>query len=248
MCTHSEANRYDHYDNVLVSYQVDSKEIFLNNIKPYWPKTRKARVVYSPLSEQQKELVEQFLIEWHSTSSALWFTNRHIYRVARIRGLSRSDIESAGSIALVQAASRYNDQHNCKFSTYALLGIKWHVVEEIRRQGRPTYQVDIDCDLFSDRRFKRDLEEVESGEAVDNMKRLFDSVAIERGTKDRPLRRRLDILYMRLGIDTHEHKYREIGEIMKITKTRARDLEHDGICILRGNPRCIEFYSRNYGG
>lgn len=50
-------------------------------------------------------------------------------------GIDFDDLVSYGNMGLIDAANKYDDMRNCKFSTYASLKIRSYIIDEIRRNS-----------------------------------------------------------------------------------------------------------------
>lgn len=50
-------------------------------------------------------------------------------------GLEYEDLVSYGTMGLIDAVNKYEDDRNCKFSTYASMKIRAFIIDEIRRQS-----------------------------------------------------------------------------------------------------------------
>lgn len=50
-------------------------------------------------------------------------------------GIEFEDLVSYGTMGLIDAANKYEDDRNCKFSTYAAMKIKAFIIDEIRRRS-----------------------------------------------------------------------------------------------------------------
>lgn len=50
-------------------------------------------------------------------------------------GIEYEDLVSYGTMGLIDAANKYEDDRNCKFSTYASMKIKAFIIDEIRRRS-----------------------------------------------------------------------------------------------------------------
>lgn len=50
-------------------------------------------------------------------------------------GIEYEDLVSYGTMGLIDAADKYDEDRNCKFSTYASLKIKSYIIDEIRRHS-----------------------------------------------------------------------------------------------------------------
>ena len=50
-------------------------------------------------------------------------------------GIEYEDLVSYGTMGLIDAANKYDEDRNCKFSTYASLKIKSYIIDEIRRHS-----------------------------------------------------------------------------------------------------------------
>ena len=50
-------------------------------------------------------------------------------------GMEYEDLVSYGTMGLIDAANKYEDDRNCKFSTFASLKIKAYIIDEIRRHS-----------------------------------------------------------------------------------------------------------------
>lgn len=50
-------------------------------------------------------------------------------------GIEYEDLVSYGTMGLIDAANKYEDDRNCKFSTYASLKIKSYIIDEIRKHS-----------------------------------------------------------------------------------------------------------------
>ena len=50
-------------------------------------------------------------------------------------GIDFDDLVSYGNMGLIDAANKYDETRNCKFSTYASLKIRSYIIDEIRRNS-----------------------------------------------------------------------------------------------------------------
>lgn len=76
-------------------------------------------------ADKEKYILDNLNLVKHIASK--YYTGNH--------GLEFEDLVSYGTMGLIDAADKYEDNRNCKFSTYASMKIRGFIIDEIRRRS-----------------------------------------------------------------------------------------------------------------